>query len=195
MKHTLELYWDFSSPFAYLGTTQAERVAAQYGATLIWRPMLLGALFKAIGQADVPIFSWPEAKRAYFFRDLDRWANHWGVPFRFPERFPVNSVKALRAYLALPEERRGDFRSKVFEAYWSRGEDISDEVVLGRLLGREAEQVLARTRDEDIKQALFQATQRAVDAGVFGAPTWVVDGEHLFWGQDRLPLVERALCL
>jgi 2-hydroxychromene-2-carboxylate isomerase len=193
MTRTLELYWDFSSPFAYLGSTQAAALARRTGATLIWRPMLLGGLFKLIGQVDVPLNTWSPAKRAYYFEDMKRWAEHWGVPFRFPSRFPMNTVRALRAWLALPEDRRDAFREAAFRAYWVEDRDLADEGVLRELLGPGADEVLARTQAPEIKQALIDATQRAVDAGVFGAPTWVVDGRELFWGQDRIPLVERAL--
>jgi 2-hydroxychromene-2-carboxylate isomerase len=193
MAHTLELYWDFSSPYAYLGVTQAEALAARTGATLVDRPMLLGAVFKAIGQSSIPMETYSEAKRAYTLRDMHDWAAHWGVPFSFNATFPLNSIKALRVYLALPEERRKGFRDATFRAAWAEGRDIGDEAVLRALIGDDAEAVLAKTLDPEVKQALFAATDRAVAAGVFGAPAWVVDGDQLFFGQDRLPLVERAL--
>src|ERR1700744_226985 len=100
--HTLEIYWDFSSPFAYLGSTQAAKLAARTGAKLEWRPMFLGGLFRSIGQADVPLSTWSQAKQKYYFADMHRWADYWGVPFKFPTRFPMMTVKAMRAYLALP---------------------------------------------------------------------------------------------
>jgi 2-hydroxychromene-2-carboxylate isomerase len=193
MTHTLELYWDFSSPFAYLASTQAQALAARTGATLVWRPMLLGGVFKAIGTADAPILTWSEAKRSYYFKDLARWAEHWGVPFRFPSRFPTMAVKALRAWLALPEERRSAFLHATFRAYWAEDRDISDEATLRALIGEGADEALARCSSKEVKDALFASTQRAIDAGVFGAPTWVVDGKDLYWGQDRIVLVERAL--
>jgi 2-hydroxychromene-2-carboxylate isomerase len=193
MKHTLELYWDFSSPFAYLGCTQAVALAERTGATLVWRPMLLGALFKGLGVADAPILTWSDAKRNYYFKDLARWAEHWGVPFRFPSRFPMMTVKPLRVWFALPEERRLAFLEATFRAYWAEDRDISDEATLRALIGEGADEVLARCGTKEVKDALFAATQRATEAGVFGAPTWIVDGKELFWGQDRIVLVERAL--
>ncbi|HEY1956469.1 MAG TPA: 2-hydroxychromene-2-carboxylate isomerase [Polyangiaceae bacterium] len=191
--HTLEIFWDFSSPFAYLGTTQADALAARTGAKLVWKPMLLGGVFKSIGQVDAPVLTWSEAKRLHTFKDLKRWADHYGVPFQFPSRFPTNSLKALRAYLALPEERRGAFREKTFRAYWAEDKDITDDATLRALIGEGADEVLARTQQPEIKRALIDATEEAVKRGVFGAPTWIIDGEELFWGQDRIPLVERAL--
>lgn len=193
MPRTLEIYWDFSSPFAYLGVSQAAALAARTGATLVSRPMLLGALFRAVGQVDVPLLAWSPVKRDYVMKDLFRWAAHWGVPLRWPSRFPMRTVKPLRAYLALPEARREAFRDATFRAYWAEDRDISDDAELRALLGPDADAVLAAVEQPAVKQALVAATQRAVDAGVFGAPTWVVDGADLYWGQDRIPLVERAL--
>ena len=193
MGHSLAIYWDFSSPFAYLGSTQAEALAARHGVTLEWRPMLLGGLFKAVGQVDVPLFTWSDAKKKHTFEDLHRWAAHWSVPFKFPSRFPMNSLKAMRAYLALPEERRPAFRERVFRAYWAEDRDISDDAVLAECIGEGAAGVLAKTQDPAVKKELIEATEKAAAAGVCGAPTWVVDDKELLWGQDRIPLVERAL--
>ena len=192
-KHTLEIYWDFSSPFAYLGSTQAEALAKRHGAELVWRPMLLGGVFRAIGQVDVPLFTWSDAKKKYYYDDMHRWAAYWGVPFKFPSNFPTNSLKAMRVYLALPEERRADYRARTFNAYWAEDRNIGDDAVLRELVGADGEAILARTQDPAVKKALVDATEHAVKAGVFGAPTWVVDGKELFWGQDRIVLVERAL--
>jgi 2-hydroxychromene-2-carboxylate isomerase len=191
--HSLEVYWDFSSPFAYLGYMQAEALARRTGATLVSRPMLLGGLFKQVGQPMVPLSTWPASKQAYYFEDMRRSADAAGFPFRFPSRFPMNTIKSLRAYLALPEERRDAFARKTFTAYWAEDRDIADDTVLKDLIGDDADAVLARTQLPDVKQALADATARAVSAGVFGAPAWVIDEEHLYWGQDRMVLVERAL--
>ena len=194
---TLEVYWDFSSPFAYLGVTQARALAARTGAKLLWRPMLLGGLFKTIGQVTVPLHTWSEAKQRYYRKDLDRWAAHWNVPFRWPSRFPMASLKAMRSWIAIEDEgQRERFMSATFRAYWAEDRDIADDAVLARLLGEagaDPTATAARTQEPDVKQALIAGTDAAAKAGVFGAPTWVVDGTQLFWGQDRIPLVERAL--
>ncbi|MGH7283750.1 MAG: 2-hydroxychromene-2-carboxylate isomerase [Polyangiaceae bacterium] len=190
---TLDFFWDFSSPFAYLGNTQAEAVAERTRAKLVPRPMLLGGLFKAIGQVDVPLSTWSDAKRNYYLQDIVRWADYWGVPFKWPSRFPMSTIKSLRAYLALPENRRLDFRRKVFAAYWAEDRDIADDAVLAEIIGDGAADVLAKTQDPAVKQELIDATKYAEKKGVFGAPTWIVDDQDLFWGQDRVLLVERAL--
>lgn len=191
--HTLEVYFDFSSPFAYLGATQAQALARRTGATLVWRPMLLGGVFKSLGQVDIPLASWSQVKQRYYYQDLLRWAAYWSVPFKFSSHFPMNTVKAQRAFLALPAEKRDAFRERTFHAAWAEDRNVADEAVIRELLGEDADAVMTKINDPAIKQELIVATQRAVDAGVFGAPTWVVDGKELFWGQDRLTLVERAL--
>jgi 2-hydroxychromene-2-carboxylate isomerase len=192
-KHTLEVYWDFSSPFAYLGSTQAEGIAARTGATLVWRPMLLGGLFKQVGQPMVPMQTWSPARQRYLFDDLNRWAEYWGVPFKFPSNFPTNSLKAMRCYLALPEPRRREYQQRTFRAYWSQDKDITNDSVLSDLIGEGAAEVLARAQSSEVKQALVEGTERAARAGAFGAPAWVIDEKDLYWGQDRTALVERAL--
>jgi 2-hydroxychromene-2-carboxylate isomerase len=193
MTHTLEIYWDFSSPYAYLGSTQADALAARTGATLVWKPMLLGGLFKAIGQVEAPVLEWSEVKRMHTFKDLGRWADLLGVPFKFPSRFPIHSLKAMRVYLALPEERRKAYRERTYRACWAEDRDVADEATLRELIGEGADAVLARTQEASLKQALIDATNEAARVGVFGAPTWVVDHGEVIWGQDRIPLVERAL--
>ncbi len=193
MAHTLDFYWDFSSPFAYLASTQVHALAERTGATLTLKPMLLGALFKGIGTPDAPILTWPEAKRRYYFQDMFRWAEHWGVPLVMPSRFPMPTVKPLRAYLALEEQEKRGFFERTFRAYWAEDKDIANETTLASLIGDDASRILAKCNEQSIKDTLRDATASAETHGIFGAPTFVVDGKHLFWGQDRLVLVERAL--
>ena len=195
MTHTIEIFWDFSSPYSYLGSTQAEAVAARTGSKLVWKPMLLGGVFKSIGQVEAPVLTWGEAKRDHTLKDLHRWADLFGVPFKFPSRFPMLTLKSMRAYIALPEERKKDFREKTYRAYWAEDRDIADDATLRELIGEGADEILARTKQPEVKQALIDATNEAVKRGVFGAPTWIIDGKDadLIWGQDRIPLVERAL--
>lgn len=189
---TVEAFWDYSSPFAYLGMVEVERVAQRTGATVVSRPMLLGAVFKAVGQANVPLATFSAERQAHTLKDLERWAAFLNVPYKFPTRFPMSSLKALRATLLLPEEKRRSFRDAVFRAYWSHDRDIADESVLAELLGADAAQVLPHLGSAEVKAELAAATQAAVERGVFGAPTFVVDGE-LYWGQDRLGFVEERL--
>jgi len=194
-KKTLDVYWDFSSPFAYLASTQIAGLAARTGVKPAWHPVLLGGLFRSIGTTDVPLLSFPAPKQRHYMRDIERWAAHWRVPYRFPSRFPMRTVDALRTYLALPGDRRDAFRDAVMRAYWAEDRDIADRAVLGACIGDEAiaRDVLARIDSDEVKAELRRSTDAAVARGVFGVPTFVVDGKDLYWGQDRLGLVEESL--
>lgn len=188
MTAEVTFYYDFSSPYAYLGATQIERVAAAAGARARWRPILVGALFNRIGTPTVPLDQFPAPRRAYVMRDLLHWAAHWGVPLRWPSRFPMRTVTALRLALAT-EAAGGDLAAvshALFCAYWVDDRDLADPRVLrdfGELAGAETPAV---------KEALRASTDEAIAAGVCGVPSFVVR-DHLFWGQDRLELVARAL--
>jgi len=196
---TLHVYWDFSSPFGYLGAAQINALVTRTGAKVEWHPILLGGLFKTLGGPEVPLATFPEVKQQYILKDIHRWAEYWGMPFTFPSRFPIHSLKALRLYLALPESHRTPYREAVFKAAWSEDRDITDDTVLAACVGDEAvaREALAKSTSDDIKAALRSSTDQAASRGVFGVPTFVVDqdgaGAELFWGQDRLDLVESAL--
>jgi 2-hydroxychromene-2-carboxylate isomerase len=188
-----EFWYDFSSPFAYLGSTQVEALAARCQATIEWRPFLLGGLFKLIGTPDVPLFTWSEAKRRYTMLDMQRHADLYGVPFRWPSHFPLLTVAPLRLALAAgPDIAR--LSRGVFHAFWAEDRDISKPEELTAVctsLGLPAE-LVGRTQDPAIKEALKRSTEEARDRGLCGAPSFVV-GSEVFWGQDRLHFVERAL--
>jgi len=193
---SLEIFFDFSSPFAYLGSTQAEVVAERTGAELRWRPMLLGAVFRAIEAPMVPLSTFTPRKQQYVSLELNRWAEHWGVPFHFASRFPMNTVKALRIVCQLDEASQAAFIHATFRAFWVDDRDISDDQVLADILAVLAQPaaLLAATRDQAVKDLLIASTGEAIERGVFGAPTFFVNGEWMFWGQDRLDFVEKALC-
>ena len=188
------MYWDFSSPFAYVGAKQVEEVARRTGARVSWHPLLLGGLFKSIGTAEVPLATFSAAKQRYILKDVERWAAYAGVPFRFPTRFPAQSLRALRVYLALPEAHRASYRDAVLRACWADDRDISDDAVLSSCIADEtvARAALASANSDVVKSELRNLTEAAAKRGVFGVPTFGV-GRELFWGQDRLELVEEAL--
>ena len=186
---TFDFWFDFSSPYAYFASTQVEALAARTGATVVWRPMLLGAVFKQIGQADAPLLAASAAKQRHYLRDLERWADLWAAPYRFPSRFPMRTVLPLRVFLAHPEPL--PFAHAVYRAAWGEDRDVSDPDVL---IACGATPAIIEAANSQ-KQALIDATAEAVRVGVFGAPTFVVHAaqDHLFWGQDRLDMVERCL--
>lgn len=196
MSKTVRFYYDFSSPNAYFAAVLLPQLAARRSARIEYKPFLLGGLFKTLGVHMTPGMS-STNKAAHTQRDLERWGRKHDIPFRFPSRFPMNTVKPLRIALALDAvpELRERFVLSIFRAYWVEDRDISDDAVLKDLLaglGVDADALLARAEDPELKDKLRTATDEAVQAGVFGAPTFIVDGE-LFFGKDRLDFVEDAL--
>ena len=191
----VSFFFDVSSPFAYLASTQIEALARRNHARVRFRPFLLGGLFREIGTPDVPLFAMPAAKREHASRDMARWAEHYGVPIRFPTRFPMNTVKALRMILALPDHDQPALVHALFRALWVDDRDLQDDAELTKIADDAAldgATLVARTRDEAIKQSLKDATKEAERLGLCGAPSFLV-GDLLFWGQDRLLFVEKAL--
>ncbi|MBV69929.1 MAG: hypothetical protein CMH52_01145 [Myxococcales bacterium] len=193
----VRFYHDFSSPFSYLAATQIEQVVAGHGATLQWRPILLGALFREIGTPDVPLFEMSEPKRRYMSTDLGDWAQFWGVDFSFPSSFPIRTVQPLRAALVEPS-----LTGAIYRAAWAEGRVIDDPAVLADIIaeaGFDAESVLAKTTDATVKAALRDNTEEARQIGACGVPTFHLihpKAEHdplLLWGQDRIHMLERAL--
>jgi 2-hydroxychromene-2-carboxylate isomerase len=198
---TIEFFYDPSSPFAYLGSYGLKALAARSGARIIWRPILLGGLFKALGGPTVPLETFSENKQRFVTKDLERWARLWGAPYRWNSQFPVRTLRAQRIAAALcPVDDGGDvgaverFSTEVFRSVWERDEDPDADDTLARCLTASGldRALIARASDPAVKQALIERTQIAMDAGAFGVPTFRV-GDALFWGQDRLSLVERAL--
>lgn len=198
---TLDVYFDVASPFSYLGLTQLPALAAM-GVQPRLVPILLGALFRDIHQADVPWFAMPVAKQRYVGLEMQRWASWWGQAFELPRKFPQRTITAQRlCLLAAAEGAETGVRLAIAlaRAMWAEQADLEDPETLRAVLtaaGLPAgwpERWLAQTQDPAIKAQLVANTTAAREAGVFGVPTFVVDGKHLFWGQDRLELVARAL--
>lgn len=199
--HRLDFFFDYSSPFAYLGATQVGRVAQ--GADCVWHPILLGGLFKSIGSPNVPFHTFPRAKQKYQIDDMKRWAEHYGEPFAFPTRFPMNTVTALRMTLQLEGDERSKLALPIFRAYWSEDRDISDKQELATIAddaGFDGQALLAGASEQPIKDALRDETGLAEKLGICGAPSFIVtptgaplEEGVLFWGQDRLLFVEKAL--
>jgi 2-hydroxychromene-2-carboxylate isomerase len=194
MAKILEFFFDYSSPYSYLACQQVEAVAQRTGAELRWRPFLLGAVFKATG--NVPPISTAN-KASWLLRDVQEWTSYLGLPpFRMPENFPINSLKANRLGLVAAEQGRiVPFSHAAFRAAFAEGKDLSDPQVLAglaRLAELDPEQALAKSETQEIKDALRRNTDEALSRGAFGAPTFFV-GDELFFGNDRLMFVERAL--
>jgi 2-hydroxychromene-2-carboxylate isomerase len=195
MNKTVDFYYDYGSPTAYLAWTQLARICAERGATLRYKPFLLGAVFKATGNSS-PIMI--PAKARFMFADLGRWAAHWRVPLQLNPHFPFNTLELMRAACGVQlhaPARLEDFNRAVYSALWVEARDFSKpEIIAQRLAaaGFDPAELSAWTQADDSKAALRAHTDEAIARGAFGAPTFVV-GDQLFWGQDRLFMVEQAL--
>ncbi len=192
---TIEYFYDFSSPYAYLALEEVQRVAERTGAEVVWKPFFLGGLFNKLGSALVPIQEASPAKRAWLNTDLHRWAEVREMAFKWPSRFPMNTIRALRIVLQLDGDDHRAAAAAIFKAYWADDLDINDPSVLADVLaaaGLDARALLEGTKDPAVKARLFVNTDDLFDRGGCGAPAFFVDGLH-FWGQDRLQLAEKAL--
>lgn len=190
----LLFYFDVVCPYAYLASTQVERIAASHGAKLEWKPMLLGGVFRAIHSPDRPADSMPAARARMNLLDMRRWADHWGVPLSIPDGHPRRTVAAMRL-CAAAGDALPTVAHALFRAYWVEGRDLADRAVLTELAAAHGIDSNAIDREE-VKARLRAVTDEAIADGVFGAPSFVVvqgGARQLFWGQDRLDFVARAL--
>lgn len=195
MSKTVEFYFDLGSPATYLAYTQLPKICAQTDSQLIYIPILLGGVFKATGNASPATIP---AKGAYMFQDLDRYARRYGVPLKFNPNFPINTLMLMRAVTGMQlrhPERFQAFIDCLFQAIWVEGRNLDDLATVATVLtqnGFDPTEVLALTADEEVKTALKNNTEKAVQRSVFGAPSMFVDNQ-LFFGQDRLDFVLEAL--
>jgi 2-hydroxychromene-2-carboxylate isomerase len=192
MPPLVRVFFDYSSPWAYLGTERVEAVAARCGARVVYQPFLLGGLFRAIGTPMVPLEGMPAPKAAYVRRELERFAARDGITYRFSTHFPLRTVDALRLTLLVPEESRAAIVHTIMRATWAEDRDPADRAVLAECARAAGLDGALVERIADAKVALVAATDEAIALGVPGAPTFQV-GTELFWGQDRLLFVEKAL--
>jgi 2-hydroxychromene-2-carboxylate isomerase len=185
----LEFWYDFASSYSYLSAMRIEAAAADAGVAVVYRPFLLGPIFKGQGWTTSPFNLFP-AKGQYMVRDITRVATVRGLPFRMPETFPANGLQAAR--IALVGEAEGwiaPFTRAVFEAEFTTQRDIADSTLLASVLERigvDAQAALAHATTPEIKDRLRAQTEAASKRGIFGAPTFMTEDGEAFWGDDRL---------
>ena len=198
MTKTLEVFFDCSSPWTYLAFENLLAMQAELGFDIAWRPILVGGIFNAVNPSVYQSRETPvPAKAAYMKKDLADWARAAGLKILFPPSvFPVNSVKAMRGCIWLaPQGRLVDFARACFQAYWSEDRDISQDAVLAELCSRvgvDPAAFFAGISEPAVKDQLRANTEEAMARGAFGSPTMFL-GADIYFGNDRLPLVRRAL--
>jgi len=192
--HKIKLYFDYNSPYSYIASLQVEALCERVGAELEWSPVVLGGIFQS--NAIEPAHT-KDNRRRYLFEDLHDLAAYYGIPYKERTTFLFKPILALRVTLAVPQ---GAERAKAVHALY-RGAfaedlDLGEPEVVARLLneaGFDGAALVERTQDPEIKNELKAITDEAIAKGVFGAPTFWVDDHKMFWGHDRMPLMEHYL--
>lgn len=194
----IEFFFDCSSPWTYLAFHNIQRLAAELEEPISWRPVLVGGIFNSVNPSVYAMRDNPvPAKQAYMLKDLQDWARAAGLKIVMPPKvFPVNSVKAMRGCIWLaPQGQLLPFASAVFEAYWAREEDISQDAQLLKIceqIGVNGDEFLAGIAQPAIKEQLKANTEEVIRRGGFGSPT-IYLGDDMYFGNDRLPLVKAAI--
>lgn len=201
MASTLEVFFDLTSPWTFIGVVGLRRIVEPLGIEPTWRPILVGGVFNAANQelyerrtamAENP------KRLAHYLKDLGDWARHHGVDIRgTPEGHPISAVKLMRACYAAEEAGRLQaFMDAGFKAYWTDLRDVSDDAVLREIAaeaGMDPAATLARIQDQEVKDKLRATTDELVARGGYGSPTIYIDETDMYFGQDRLPLIAAKL--
>lgn len=200
----LEFFYDCSSPWTYFAFTRIIPLMAELELPIRWRPILVGGVFNAVNQqvyaGREAMFNDPANKRRldYYVKDLADWARLCGVQAIAPPGHPISSVKAMRgAFFAGEQDLLEPYSRAVFEAYWGGvNPDISnDDVLTGICLGvgLDPDAFFAAINDQRYKDLLRATTDELIDRGGYGSPTIFINGDDMYFGNDRLPLVEFRL--
>ena len=193
-KKTVRIFFDFASPYSYMASEMIEPICQKHQADLLWEPMVLGGLFQADG--TTPMHAIPKRAR-YMLNDLVMSTEALGIPFQFRTEFIIKSITAMRAVLQLKQgEERARAVHPIFRAAWAHDQDINDPEILASALndaGFDGLSLLEGTQQTAIKDQLRKNTEEAIELGIFGAPTMILNDEKMFWGHDRLKTLDYYL--
>lgn len=195
---TIECYFDCSSPWTYLGFESLIRLADELGETIIWKPILVGGIFNTVNPTVYASREKPvPQKAAYMRKDLDDWARYCDIEINWPKVFPVNSVKAMRGCIWLePQGKLVPFARAVFESYWRDENDISQDehlIPILEALDIDRDAFFAGIASPEVKDQLRRNTEEVPQRGGFGSPTIFINGDDMYFGNDRMPLIRAAL--
>ena len=195
----LEFFFDCSSPWTYLGLTNIQPLAAEFGVDITWRPILVGGVFNAINDSVYRARENPiPAKMTYGAKEMKDWCRMAGVTIKYPPSiFPINSVKAMRGcFVAEQAGLLVPFAKRVFEVYWSEDRDIADDAILAEICddaGLDRTLFFDGIAEQANKDRLKTNTQELMDRGGFGSPTIFINDTDMYFGNDRMVLVRDAL--
>lgn len=199
----IEFFFDCSSPYTYLAFENIQPLAAEFGAEIVWRPILVGGVFNQVNQGieffkQIAAGTMPQRKIDYMIKDFADRARVAGVRLNFPPTgHPVNSVKVMRGCILLePEGKLIPFARAAFEAYFGDNRLLSDDAVIADLCRKvdvDPEWLLKRVAEQDLKDALRVNVDELIARGGYGSPTYYLDGDDMYFGDDRLPLLRYAM--
>lgn len=194
----LHFYFEFASPYAYFASLAVEDLCARHGLELVWKPVMLGAIFKHTGAKPLLLDG---VRGQYAIMDIRRWAKRHDIPLALPTKTPTNSLKAARGLLYLRGQGSEDnsitasYVHGCFSAHWVEGLDLYDDDTLAgvvRGIGENVDAFFAAISRPELKQQLIDETEHARRRGVFGAPTFIY-GDEMVWGNDRMGLLEQII--
>lgn len=194
----LEFFFDISSPWTYLAFSRIEALAERMQAELVWRPILVGGVFNSVNQELYQTRANPnKSKLNYSVKDIKDWADFCGVEINWPDIFPVNAVNIMRgAFFALDHDKLPEYARLGFEAYWRDGLDVSNPDILSGIAeacNLPANDFLNSLKDDVIKSRLRENTDELCQRGGFGSPTMFINEKDMYFGNDRLLLIEEKL--
>ena len=194
----LEFFFDISSPWTYLAFSRIEALAERMQAELVWRPILVGGVFNSVNQELYETRANPnKSKLNYSVKDIKDWADFCGVEINWPDIFPVNAVNIMRgAFFALDHDKLPEYARLGFEAYWRDGLDVSNPDILSGIAEAchlPANDFLTSLKDDVIKSRLWENTDELCQRGGFGSPTMFINEKDMYFGNDRLLLIEEKL--
>lgn len=200
MPSKLEFFFDCSSPWTYMAFVRIQPFVEQYDLDISWKPILVGGVFNAVNQdlyeAREGMFNNPR-RLTHYMKDIQDWAEYCNIRIGWPEFHPVNSVKAMRGCLVAEQHKLLlPYAKQVFEAYWGREEDISNDEVLRAIIDTldiDSDEFFDKIQSQAYKDKLRDNTEELIARGGYGSPTLFLNGDDMYFGNDRLPLLEKKL--
>ena len=198
MSNKVEYFLDCSSPWTYLSFKGIQELSKRKSFEIIWKPILVGGIFNTINPSVYESRQNPiKEKLVYSQKDLDDWSKSRGLNITMPKVFPVNSVKAMRESFFFQDAGKiEDYLEAVFYAYWTEGKDISEDNILRSIvdqLNSSAEEYFDFIKTPEAKERLISNTQELMDRGGFGSPTFFLNEDDMYFGNDRIQLIEEKL--
>ena len=194
----IEYYFDCSSPWTYLSFRGLLELKEEYDVNIVWKPILVGGVFNSINPSVYESRKNPvKEKSDYSQKDMLDWAVVRNITINWPKIFPVNSVKAMRgAFFAIDKENLEEYAESIFKSYWTEGKDISDDDILKSIvdqLNGSSEEYFDFIKTPEAKERLISNTQELMDRGGFGSPTFFLNEDDMYFGNDRIQLLEEKL--